>query len=46
MGVARAFIGRAGRVPREHCPRLPPGQPHQVTLGPAIGQPVMRERVP
>jgi len=46
MGITCAFIGRAGRIPREHGARLPPCQPHQITLGPASSQPVMRERMP
>ena len=46
MGIPRAFVGRARRIPSQHRPRLPSREPHQVTLRPAIGQPVMRERVP
>ena len=44
--LPRAFIGSARRVASKHCPRLPAGEAHQVTLRSAAGQPVMRERVP
>ena len=46
MRIAGAFVGRARRVAGEHRSRLPAGEAHQVTLGTAAGQPVMRERVP
>jgi len=46
MGIASAFVGCAGRAVSEHCVRLPSGQAHQVAFGAAIGQPVMRKRMP
>jgi len=46
MGIACAFICRASRVARQHRPRFPAREAHQVTLRAAVGQPVMRERVP
>jgi hypothetical protein len=44
--LAGAFVSRARCVMGEHCSRLPSGEAHQVTLGTAVGEPVMRERVP
>ncbi len=45
MGVARPLIGRGSGVATHHLPRPPAGQPHQVVLLPARGEPVVRERV-
>ncbi len=45
VSIPRAFAGGPGRVAGEHRPRLPAGEAHQVPLGAAIGQPIVRERV-
>jgi len=45
MSVAGAFVGGARSVAGEHGAGLPTGEPHQVALGAAVGQPVMGERV-
>ena len=46
MGITCAFVRGTSCVTGEHGPRLPPSQPHQATLRPAVCQPVMRERAP
>src|SRR5262249_55272451 len=46
MGVAGAFICGTGRIAGEHGSRFPASETHQVALGAAAGEPVVRERVP
>src|SRR3954447_14810901 len=45
-GRAGAFVGRTGCVPADHLPGPPAGQPHEVLLLPAGGQPGANVGVP
>ena len=45
VGLPGAFVGRGGAVARHHGPGTPSGQPHQVALGPAGGEPLVGEGV-
>jgi WD40 repeat protein len=43
MGLAGATVSRRGAVAPQHGARAPAGQPHQVGLAPALGQPLVGE---
>jgi hypothetical protein len=46
VGLAGAFVGGRGAIASQHGPGLPTGQPHQVGLAPALGEPLVGEGVP
>ena len=45
MGLARPFVGGGGTVALQHDPGAPAGDPHQVGLVAALGEPGMGEGV-
>ena len=45
MGVVGALVSPGRAVPLKHLAGLPSGDTHEVALGAAIGQPLIREDV-
>lgn len=45
MGLTGASVGSRGTVALQHRPGLPAGQPHQIRLAAALGEPLMGECV-
>jgi hypothetical protein len=45
FGLEGALVLHVSCVPVHHRPVMPAHEPHQVALGPAVGQPVIRESV-